>query len=290
MCVTKRRIYPLRTSSLQWKIVLYSKHKCSDMCKLSYVEHRYHDTKVMVIVDNPNYNEGKCIYSDTLNPSIVQISAFDPLHPRTMDGDLLFGQQIIIPDSEIYIKIDFPVTRSKKIKVTSDDPLGFNLTFLLETIRNVYQLVYSREEQTSSLTKFSIPSPCTCNGQSLYIEGNKDQSADQCPICLENSNHPVQTRCGHFFHTNCIDRWVAGGNETCPLCRQILRNCNICNGTKIAYSYYEGKVLPKELRGSSCRNRTNGTFGIYGYDIDQLYIEEMIYSRATKTLSLSLYG
>lgn len=284
---TKRRIYPLRTSSLQWKITLYSKHQCSETCKLSYVTH----DDVMIIVDNPDYNHvnEKCSYHHTINPSIVQISEFDSSHPRTMDGELLYDQQIVIPDTEIYINIDFPVTHSKKIKIVSSNPLGFSLSHLIQSIKEAYEWVYLYEEQTATERQFLIEQRCLCNDTPLY---EHVQNQMECPICLDQDDRkPMgQTSCDHIFHTECLDRWASSGKETCPLCRKALRNCETCNGTKRKTVYYNGKVLPKELRGSSCRNRTDGLFGIYGYDIDQLYIEDMVYNRMTKTLSLQLFG
>lgn len=45
-----------------------------------------------------------------------------------------------------------------------------------------------------------------------------------CTICLSDitlSSNIQETRCGHVFHTECADIWLANHN-TCPLCRQVL--------------------------------------------------------------------
>jgi hypothetical protein len=248
----------------------------------------------MIIVDNPDYNhaDDKCSYHHTINPSIVQISEFDNSQPRTMDGELLYDQQIVIPETEIYINIDFPVTHSKKIKVVSSNPLGFSLSHLIQSIKEVYEWVYSYEEQTATERQFLIEQRCLCNIDTPLYENIQNQMDTSCPICLDHDDkRPLgRTVCDHIFHTECLDTWASGGKETCPLCRKVLRNCDTCNGTKRKTVYYNGKVLPKELRGSSCRNRTDGMFGIYGYDIDQIYIEDMVYNRVTKTLALQLFG
>ena len=104
------RIYPLRTTSSIWKIKLYSKHICNDMCKLAYIQEDLPDrTSIMFIVENPDYIDGKCPYSMKLNTSSVQISTFDKTDPHTIDGELLFYNNIVIPDTQIYLNISFPL-------------------------------------------------------------------------------------------------------------------------------------------------------------------------------------
>ena len=45
-----------------------------------------------------------------------------------------------------------------------------------------------------------------------------------CAICLNTvretrQNKPI--RCGHLFHSHCIEKWKERGNQTCPICRKI---------------------------------------------------------------------
>jgi hypothetical protein len=47
-----------------------------------------------------------------------------------------------------------------------------------------------------------------------------------CTICLESieenvvsENANVKTRCGHHFHSGCLEKWVC---NTCPVCRAVL--------------------------------------------------------------------
>jgi hypothetical protein len=45
-----------------------------------------------------------------------------------------------------------------------------------------------------------------------------------CAICLNNvrstrTNPPI--RCGHTFHSHCLEEWKSKGKNTCPLCRKI---------------------------------------------------------------------
>ena len=46
----------------------------------------------------------------------------------------------------------------------------------------------------------------------------------QCAICLNEvrksrSNTPI--RCGHLFHSHCLQNWKNKGKQTCPICRKI---------------------------------------------------------------------
>ena len=44
----------------------------------------------------------------------------------------------------------------------------------------------------------------------------------ECSICLNPVRYTRRSRqldCGHLYHTQCIDRWVTSGGDTCPMCR-----------------------------------------------------------------------
>ena len=46
----------------------------------------------------------------------------------------------------------------------------------------------------------------------------------QCAICLNEvrstrTNSPI--RCGHMFHSHCLEEWKSKGKNTCPLCRKV---------------------------------------------------------------------
>lgn len=43
----------------------------------------------------------------------------------------------------------------------------------------------------------------------------------ECRICMENSENPVATQCGHLFCKHCIERWLGQNNQkmVCPVCK-----------------------------------------------------------------------
>ncbi|KAG2466191.1 RING finger protein 145-like isoform X1 [Polypterus senegalus] len=45
------------------------------------------------------------------------------------------------------------------------------------------------------------------------------QHNDVCAICFQEMNSAVITYCGHFFHANCLKKWLYI-QETCPMCHQ----------------------------------------------------------------------
>lgn len=50
-----------------------------------------------------------------------------------------------------------------------------------------------------------------------------------CAICLDpvretRQNTPI--RCGHLFHSHCIESWKQRGNLKCPVCRRIFDGSN----------------------------------------------------------------
>jgi hypothetical protein len=52
---------------------------------------------------------------------------------------------------------------------------------------------------------------------------------NQCAICLNEvrcTRHNPPIRCGHIFHSHCLEQWKAKGKQTCPICRKIFDGAN----------------------------------------------------------------
>ncbi|KAF7201160.1 RING finger protein 145-like [Nothobranchius furzeri] len=49
-----------------------------------------------------------------------------------------------------------------------------------------------------------------------------DRHNDVCSICFQEMSSAVITLCGHFFHGNCLRKWLYV-QETCPMCHQTVR-------------------------------------------------------------------
>ncbi|XBI06020.1 hypothetical protein VPH35_134088 [Triticum aestivum] len=63
--------------------------------------------------------------------------------------------------------------------------------------------------------ELSISNAGTSAGTPILPEG--------CVVCLSDFHGAARVRrprgCQHVFHFGCLDRWVAHGHRTCPLCR-----------------------------------------------------------------------
>lgn len=52
-----------------------------------------------------------------------------------------------------------------------------------------------------------------------------DQSRDDCPVCHESFpevgelDEPIVLECGHVMGFSCMENWICGGHNSCPLCR-----------------------------------------------------------------------
>ena len=64
-----RRVYPVRTTRDRWKIPLFCEHKCDESCNILFLKDEEDD---YVIVENPNYKNGKCLNNNTqTTPEVI---------------------------------------------------------------------------------------------------------------------------------------------------------------------------------------------------------------------------
>jgi len=53
---------------------------------------------------------------------------------------------------------------------------------------------------------------------------NNTLMSSPCSICLtevRSTRSNTRLRCGHIFHTECLDKWKERGKNTCPTCRKL---------------------------------------------------------------------
>ncbi|XP_053700723.1 RING finger protein 145 isoform X2 [Synchiropus splendidus] len=66
---------------------------------------------------------------------------------------------------------------------------------------------------------------------------------DVCAICFQDMSSSVITYCGHFFHGNCLRKWLYV-QETCPMCHQTVRPTAHCQEASVPP---QNGINPEEL-------------------------------------------
>jgi hypothetical protein len=275
------RTYRLRTSRKKWDIKFYTSHICSKFNCVSFTE-----TKDLVIIKKV---KGKCNLSNKIFQTSINLYSYDKDNPRTIDGNLLDPEEIVIPDSSFTIAIYFPLSYIFEIFIHSSQ--NFSRKQIIHTIKSLYSFIYHEEERTSTPQLFNLKKVCSnCNLQDIqsHIESSNIITED-CSICFTELNeNPVKLKCNHIFHKDCISQWVKS-SATCPICRYNIFMCSNCNGQRVVYYFYTGTVVPIEQRGENrFRNISNGTFGIHSYDFEDLNLDEMMYDNVNKKLFINV--
>lgn len=292
------RVYPIRTTRPFWKIPLHCSHLCSNLCEKTFVklENNDNDGMSFYLTDNPEFIDGKCPRSGCIERSAVQISTYNIANPSGFMGNLYEPDKIVIPDPIFKVYIYYPLNRPIDLEIHSSTSMGFSLKELLHTICKVYKEIYMEEERTATPVTYNLRKECDqCNDVDLktYIIEPEETPQGECSICyttFDSSEQQVgKLPCNHYFHRECMIKWLEEVNsgENCPLCRRKLYICPNCNGSKYTYYDYSGVVIPMEHRGNILnRNTTNGRYGIFGHDLEDLVIEEMFYDKLAKRLSI----
>lgn len=287
------RVYPIRTTRKEWSIPIYCYHHCNTRCSQIYIlDEENPPTIRYTLVDNPNYKNGKCNRHNKLEKTSIDLSTFQYDNPLGCTGPLYEPNEIVIPDTYISVSINYPLSTCVNVTILAPTSNGFTLTELINSIKMVYQYIYEEEERTSTPRLYKIKQHCTnCSDkkpQDYVKDPPKMNKLSECSICYNDYSQqpPGQLACNHNFHKECINKWL-NSSPTCPLCRYSILKCDTCKGVGFIYYDYNGTVIPVEQRGYILnRNHTNGIFGIYGHDLDDLAIEFMHYDRISKRLNL----
>jgi hypothetical protein len=296
---TNSRVYPIRTTRPSWKIPLHCSHLCSNLCEKTFVQVENEIPLSFCLIDNPDFIDGKCSRFGCIERTAVPISSYDVVNPSGYMGKLYEPNKIVIPDPIFKVYIYFPLNKPIDLEIHSSTSLGFSLKELLQTICKVYKEIYAEEERTATPVTYNLRKICNqCNDINLadltaYITEPEETPDGECSICyttFDSSDQKVgQLPCNHYFHRECMIKWLEEENsgENCPLCRRKLYICSDCNGSKYIYYDFHGTVIPMEHRGHFLnRNTTNGRYGIWGHDLEDLVIEEMFYDKLAKRLTV----
>lgn len=235
----------------------------------------------VVQVSNPSYIDGKCGKSGKIESRCFHIKSFLEKSPVLYEPD-----RIVITDTEYNMEITYPLENPAKFKFFSET--GFTYKQIVLNLVNAYHEIYKLEDETSPDITYQYAKKCDSCENKTQIDTTKCIDIDQkCSICLDQmtaDTNNCKLHCNHVFHVDCIDTWLKKGTN-CPECRESqFEKCDHCENGKIMMEYI-GKVLPIQLRtGFLNRPKTSGTYGIWGHDIGDLYIERLSYDTANKKL------
>ncbi|PWA57389.1 Zinc finger, RING/FYVE/PHD-type [Artemisia annua] len=115
----------------------------------------------------------------------------------------------------------------------------------------------------------------TCYG--LGMKRFNSEEEVECAVCLskiEDDDETRELRCDHLFHINCLDRWLAHGHTTCPLCRDDLvpspPNINpYCHIQTRGDFYYDCSFSGYMLNNMSTTNDGNDHVPSLTFDLPQ---------------------
>ena len=304
------RVYPIRTTKKEWNIPLHCYHICTERCSRMYIiDPTYLNTLRYILVNNPTYVNNQCQFANKLEETFIRLYSFDLEDPNGGTGPLYDHSQIIIPDNEFSLLLTYPLTHPVEVTIQSDITLdfrGFTLSEILYSIKILYKNIYDEEESTSTPRVYRITKSCiNCenkniqdyvyklekkdlNNSSESVDCNESNNDNTCSVCYSEYTEFTggKLNCNHCYHKECILRWLESAN-TCPLCRKNIIDCDKCDGSGEEQYDYHGVVIPIEHRGSILnRNRTDGIFGIFGHDLEDLTIENLHYNRINKVLSV----
>lgn len=282
-------IYPLRMSRTFWNIPIYSIHECSASCA-NITD--FDEIGVQYTRSNPTYKDGKCDSDYKIFPTTINLQEFDCIQPKTFSGRLFNPDQIIIPDSEFRMQINFPLKNATDI-VIKKEVNGYTLREIIHVIKTCYEHIYDEEEKTASPTNFTIEKTCECTDKPLiqFLPEKSIPKGDYCCICYnEYVNEACVLLCGHEFHKECLQNWIEKGDgKKCPLCRFPILQCALCQNTHVITTHIESVELPLEFRQPyDFRHETDGVWGISSYYFEQLYLDNLIYNKYLKRLQIKV--
>lgn len=272
------RVYPIRLSKQQWRIPIFWNHQCCLTCMLEDI---IIENESVYIINSSNVCDSRNKI-EQIDPGVISPIIYNNLY----DPDT-----VVIPDNEFSMFIYFPLSNPIDMKI--EYPNG-NMTkkTLLMMIRSIYEDIYKEEEITSTPHTYNIELPCDkCENKDISKDikiVRKFKGLDECCICNENytiKQKPAKLKCGHIFHQECINTW-SRTSPTCPICRNSVISCDKCTGKGFINFDLHCKIIPPELR--LFRNTTDGTYGIYGFDLEDLIIKDMIYNREQKRLYIDI--
>lgn len=288
---TVQRVYPIRKSAKSWRIPIFITHICNENCS-------YHLERVVteegvryVPMPNPEYKDGKCSkYGKIIRANGVPLKNFDVNNPLVFREPIYNPDEIVISDTRFNVIIRYPLREPVKISMFAPSDKGFSRRQLIDSLKHIYDFIYREEERTATPTVYESREFCNaCVSTTVNSFLSNCNLDEKCSICYNlGKKQGCVLPCGHKFHRICVTGWI-NENNTCPLCRSYVKKCDSCNGLGFVTYLRENVVIPPEERGFFYnRNTTDGIFGIWGHDFEDLVLERLFYDHENRLLQISI--
>jgi hypothetical protein len=283
-------VYPLRKTALAWRIPIMTIHTCDESCLYKFSKIDIEDECYIVQKENGKYKNGKCNKYGKKISAFIQLKFFD-IKKLIVDNEPLYNpHEIVISDTVIDIIVRFPLKNPVQISLFAPSKNGFTRAKLIDGLKKIYEFIYKEEERTATPIIYEYREDCiNCKNKDIvdFLKNKKLNQDELCSICYFKENlNGVSLPCEHNFHKDCILSWLKE-NNTCPLCRKHVISCQSCNGLCFISHTEQNVVIPVEYRGNfRNRNTTDGIFGIWGYDFEDLYLKQLFYDKKRKILDI----
>lgn len=236
------------------------------------------------------------VVDDKIKRTGIHLFSYDSRNPNGIgDGRLHLADTPVIDKTSFKLNINFPLSHPVIANISMNDS-DTTLKNILKAIKYLYAYIYQEEENTASEQTYNIIFPCDLCFNKKAIEFLDEKIIthlieDECPICrnyYEPDEKMVTTRCSHTYHMSCLNQWLTCSN-TCPMCREKIVDCFLCEGNRFIESTYTGVVIPRSMRGVSLhRNPTDGDFGIHSFDYEDLILTDITYNRISNLMTIQI--
>ena len=112
--------------------------------------------------------------------------------------------------------IQYDDNESVDSDLTSLDSQSTVFTSLSDVITNLMETTFNEfEDVRATLNQDKIN-----NLEKIKIT---EETEDDCNICLdkmEKETEVIKLKCNHYFHPDCITKWLKDYNYKCPICRE----------------------------------------------------------------------
>ena len=103
-----------------------------------------------------------------------------------------------------------------------------------EVARDAVMMFWSQPVTGIDTTPSTCPPVVNITKEEVLAQWPRATSAEratmQCSICMEGSDAEEAgavvvkvPKCGHFFHVECLNKWLMRGKDTCPNCRTCMK-------------------------------------------------------------------